>query len=214
MRRRIAASFVALAPAACGADLSSEGTNTVAPLSAPVGIMVMEMGTGLHVMWQDTFTTETGFELQRRTDTGAFETLLQLPANSTERHDDTVTAGVTYVYRVRAIAGSTPGEWSSEATATAPTPAAQIPGPPSQLMAMRMGGGLHLMWNDNSSDETGFELQRKTDNTDFVTLSRVGVNVDNKMDSTCVAGTRYTYRVRALGVDDASDWSNEASATP
>lgn len=202
--------------AACGGEQRPPSDDTTTPTSfgGPPGFMVMQMGSGLHATWQDTFTGETGFELQRHADGGEFTKLLELPANATDHHDQTVEPGMTYTYRVRALSTGAPGAWSSEATESVPVPETNPPGAPSELVAAKMHGGLHVMWTDNSTDETGFELERKAGTGEFAKVATLPANADNKMDSTVTAGTTYTYRVRAIGPGGPSDWSNEASEAP
>lgn len=69
------------------------------------------------------------------------------------------------------------------------------------------------MWNDNSSDESGFKIERKTGGGSYVQLVYVGSNVTNFQNESLSASTTYTYRVRAVNSYGNSNYSNEASAT-
>ncbi|MCE7989771.1 MAG: hypothetical protein DYG89_52160 [Caldilinea sp. CFX5] len=64
-----------------------------------------------------------------------------------------------------------------------------------------------LRWTDNTSDETGFKVERcqGTGCTNFVQIGTVGVNGASYTDSGVTANTSYSYRVRATknGVDSA-----------
>jgi poly(3-hydroxybutyrate) depolymerase len=74
---------------------------------------------------------------------------------------------------------------------------------------------IKLTWNDNSSDETGFEVSRTaTQGGTFAPIATLGANVETYTDSSLPQNTAYIYRVRALkstGTD--SDYTNEAMAT-
>jgi len=206
--------LLSVASLACAPSANGPADADRVLLGGPPGFLVMEMGGGLHATWQDAFSDETGFELERREGSGDFELLLGLAANVTDHHDQTPNPGVPYTYRVRAVASDGPGAWSSESTATVPVPAPVPPGAPTRLAAARMGGALHLSWRDNSTDETAFELERKSGTAAFARIATVAANTSDRMDMSVVPGTSYTYRVRAVGDAGPSEWSNETSGTP
>lgn len=197
---------------ACGVPQSHpDGEN--APFLPPAGFIAMPMGNGIHVTWQDTFSGESGFELQRKSTDGEFVTLLQLPADSEAHHDLTVEPGVRYAYRVRVVRSDAQGAWSAEAAAKLEPPAPTT-GAPEDLFAEALHGGLHLGWSDNSSNETGFELQRRIGTAEYTTIAEPGADEEAHMDGTVLPGVTYTYRIRAKGPDGDSAWSAEATGTP
>ena len=69
-----------------------------------------------------------------------------------------------------------------------------------------------LAWKDNSPDEAGFQIERKSGGA-FVLLAAVGANVNVYHDSGLLAGTAYVYRVRAFNANGNSVYSNEVAAT-
>lgn len=209
----VAAMFAAVLASACGGAGSSPDAGSGRP-GAPAGFMVMKMGTSLHATWQDTFSAETGFELQRRLDGAEFATLIELPANATEHMDGSVTASVRYTYRVRAVTVEGAGDWSAEASETAADPVPAPPGAPSNAATMVMGGAVHLSWQDNSSDEDGFEIERQAGSGAFAALASVDANLTQYEDSSVTAGARYVYRVRARKGSARSEWSNDATGMP
>jgi hypothetical protein len=72
---------------------------------------------------------------------------------------------------------------------------------------------INLAWVDNSADETGFEIERRTGTGDWTRLAIVAANVTRFGDLEVTPGTTYTYRVRAVNDMGASAWSNEAVVT-
>lgn len=72
---------------------------------------------------------------------------------------------------------------------------------------------IELSWSDNSTDETGFIVERRL-RTDPVSaykeLARVGANVTATDDATAAVNTQYCYRVRAFNPSAMSEFSNEA----
>ena len=71
---------------------------------------------------------------------------------------------------------------------------------------------LDLQWNDNSSDESGFELERSPDGANWSALGTVGANNTVYGDTGLAASTTYFYRVRAYNGGGSSGWSNTDNA--
>lgn len=69
---------------------------------------------------------------------------------------------------------------------------------------------LDLYWKDNSSNETGFVIERKTKGGTYAEIATVGDNTTTYSDTSAQIGTTYYYRVKATGNFD-SGYSNEAS---
>jgi hypothetical protein len=89
------------------------------------------------------------------------------------------------------------------------------PAAPSNLTdALLAGPKVALTWRDNASNETGFVVQRSSDNG--VTFAQVGTapaktgpgTTVSFTDSTVTLGTTYQYRAAAVGVGGQSGWSN------
>jgi len=95
------------------------------------------------------------------------------------------------------------------------------PAGPQNLSATPYSGGVRLLWDNDSDNETGFTIQRSTSadfSTDlqtFTVAADVTSYVDNTgTDDTSVQpGTTYYYQVEANGSDEtASAFSNTANA--
>jgi len=72
---------------------------------------------------------------------------------------------------------------------------------------------LQLSWIDNSSDETGFKIERKTGTGGtYAEITSVGANVTSYTDSSLTNSTTYCYRVRAFNASGNSAYSNTAGA--
>ena len=74
---------------------------------------------------------------------------------------------------------------------------------------------LNLSWTDQSSNETGFNIERCTGATctAFSLLTSVGANVISYQNTALDAGTTYRYRVSAVNATGSSSPSAIASAT-
>ncbi|MGB6873288.1 MAG: fibronectin type III domain-containing protein [Dehalococcoidia bacterium] len=119
----------------------------------------------------------------------------------------------TYYWRVNAknSFGST-SSWSSYSYFK--TAVGLPPNAPSDLIATTISSSqINLTWQDNSSDEAGFKIERKTGSGSYSQIATVGASVTSYSNTGLTASTTYYYRVRAYSVAGNSDYSNEASAT-
>ncbi len=89
------------------------------------------------------------------------------------------------------------------------------PAAPSDLKAEELEGGAHLTWKDNSSDESGFMIERKVGSAAYATLTTVPFNKSEYHDPNLTSGTVYSYHVMAMGKQAGknSDVSNEVTFT-
>jgi hypothetical protein len=74
------------------------------------------------------------------------------------------------------------------------------------------GAEVALTWADNSSNESGFRIERATQSGAFSEIATVGANVTSYVDGTVSSGTSYSYRVRAYNSSTTSSFSNTATA--
>jgi Divergent InlB B-repeat domain/Fibronectin type III domain len=73
---------------------------------------------------------------------------------------------------------------------------------------------LTLSWSDNSTNEDGFRIERRTGTTGtYAEIAALGVNAASYTDVNLANGTTYCYRVRAYNAGEASGYSNEQCAT-
>ena len=83
------------------------------------------------------------------------------------------------------------------------------PAAPTNLKAAPLGGGAHLTWKDNSTDEDGFMIMRKDGTAAYMMLTTVPFNTIAFHDAPLVSGTTYSYMVHAMKGDSLSAPSNE-----
>jgi uncharacterized protein (DUF736 family) len=171
--------------------------------------------------WTDNANNETGFRIQRAANS-AFTTGLTswtVGANVTAAPDVTVAANTAYYYRVFATNGDTDSAASNVITATTPAPpppAVTVPAAPTGLAATAASSTqVNLTWADNSSNETGFRIERAGNSGFTGTLNTftVGAGIVAYSDTTTVASTTYYYRVFATNSAGSSTVSNTATVT-
>jgi fibronectin type 3 domain-containing protein len=90
-----------------------------------------------------------------------------------------------------------------------------VPNAPSGLSATAVSTSqINLSWTDNSSDEDGFRIDRKTGaGGTYSQIAQVGAGTTSYQNTGLAAGTTYYYRVRAYNGAGNSAYSNEANAT-
>ncbi len=72
---------------------------------------------------------------------------------------------------------------------------------------------INLSWTDNSTDEVGFRIERRTADGTFLEITTVGADTTFYSDTGLLPYTTYYYRVRAYNLSENSPYSNQASAT-
>jgi hypothetical protein len=108
---------------------------------------------------------------------------------------------------------------SSSTTSVRPTDTtttiSAVPSPPSNLTAGAVDcNEINLSWQDNSTNETGFTLERATSSNGPWIIATLGSNVTS---TTCLLNPATTYYFRVCAFNNAgnSSWSNIAiTATP
>ena len=75
-------------------------------------------------------------------------------------------------------------------------------------------GQLKLTWRDNSTNENGFQIERKLGpNGTYVRIASVAANTTSYLDINLANGTTYCYRVRAFNASQTSGYTNDACMT-
>jgi len=99
---------------------------------------------------------------------------------------------------------------SSCLSTTTPT----APAAPSTLTGSAASGTLvNLTWHDNSSNESGFKIERRIGAGSYSQIATAGAGATTFADGGASPATTYTYRVRATNTTGDSAYSNEASVT-
>lgn len=192
----------------------------VAP-AVPTGVTAKANGTSIiKLTWTAGSSDQTGFKIQRMLATGTqWEDLATVGSTVNTYSDITVTDGTQYIYRVQAVNTAGASGWSTTASATTSvknptTPSTTAPAKPTNLFVTAIGANeIDLVWSDNSSNELGFKIQRRDNNTTtWVDIASVGANVTSYKDMLAKPGTNYSYRVLATNTAGVSGWSNEHNA--
>lgn len=184
------------------------------PPNAPSSLTATALSPALvQLHWNDASNNETGFILERSLDQNqGWSELTRLGANTTQYNDFSVSQMTTYYYR--AYSYNDVGRSSASNVATATTPQAP-PNAPGNLDASAPNYfTVDLTWQDNSSDETGFNLEKyNSQRRVWEVLDSLESNVTNYTDLDVQARTLYQYRVKCYNGGGASGYSNTAEVT-
>lgn len=172
----------------------------------------------IDLSWKDNSDDEAGFEIVRRIGNGPFARIALVPANTTsyaDRRGRTLAVvrraspKTTYTYAVRAFGTAGVSEWSNTASgAMLPAP----PLPPTGLSVQMVSATqLKLSWADNSTDETGFEIERRDSKSGWTRIASLPAKSTTYVNTGLKPDSSYTYRVRAVNSGGPSGWSNEMS---
>lgn len=90
-----------------------------------------------------------------------------------------------------------------------------VPNGPFGSAAAPTGAGVNVTWYDNSWDETGFRVERRTAGGTYATVATLGVNATSFSDTSVSVGGQYQYRIRAFsaGGDSGTTETNIVTAT-
>lgn len=193
----------ALGGSAPASDFSNTSCATApAPPATPSGLQVNETpsSTELALSWTDNATDEQGYEIWRSTTgaAGSYALRASVGANTTTRDENGLTSGNEYCYKVRAVgAGFAPAsDFSTSACATPLTAA-----PSGMQVTATTPSRIIVTWQDNSSDETGYEVWRSLTGFGGTYSLRATrpANSEAFNDTGLDSATEYCYQVRATG---------------
>jgi len=184
--------------------------------SAPINLLAVPTGPNeITLFWTPGSTNQLGFSLERSTDGVNFTQIFALPPEANNALDTPLLANTTYFYRVRGTNAFGPSDWSALASASTVMPAS-APRAPAGLVASA-GDGLHffrsrmvLTWQDRSTNEAAFQIERSADGAAFIPVATVAANLDAFVDEGLDSATLYFYRVRSLNALGLSTPSNLA----
>lgn len=202
----------------------ASATTLLSTLNAPTNLIAALNPSNIRFVkltWEDNSTNESGFIVERKdgdvNSPNPYAVVDSLGANSTSYIDSTVNELSIYTYRIRAYNQFTQSTYSNESTVF--TPLLSIASPSNLVATPNPSDTSNVLlgWSDNSSNELGFVIERKTGDMSsiapFLLIDTVAANTTAYEDTTVADSTTYTYRVYAFNNDTVSDYSNLAEVT-
>ncbi len=187
------------------------------------------IAAGVTLAWDaDTSSSTAGYRLYSGTTSGVYTQVSDV-GNATSAALSNLTIGKTYYFMVTAynhgsvesapsnqvsfVGGSTPTPTPTATPTPTPTTTA-TPAAPSSLKATTASSSrINLLWTDNSTNESGFKIERSTNGTTFAQIGTVGAQTTAYASTGLSASTKYFYRIRAYNSVGNSAYSNTTSAT-
>jgi len=170
----------------------------------------------INVAWSNPAgNTQTGFTLQRATNSGFTGTLTTttLAANKTSYQDTSLALSTTYYYRLCAFNSAGSSAYAGPVSAT--TTAGPVPNAPTNLRATTTTSTYVIMsWSFNGNGALGFNVERSTDGgTTWVQVAQTAANSTQYRDTGLTTKTTYRYRVQAYNNAGGSAYTSTLTVT-
>ena len=198
------------------AGLGGGGSETT-ELEAPTDLTLEDNTANVRLEWTDNASDETGYVIEKRLqgDT-SWTTVATAGMNAQAFVDNTNIGSDTWEYRVKAIRDSESSSYTLvvSITRTSGGGSSSTPNAPANLNASDIGTEVELSWDDLSSNETNFVIERRLlgDSSWSTSLTRPA-NTTQFSDLTATEGNTYEYRIKAINGGAHSAYSNIASVT-
>jgi hypothetical protein len=195
-----------------GFSAYSNERSAITTLNSPNALTAITVSSSqISLSWTDNSAAETGFKIERSpVDNLHFAQIATVGANVRAFTDSGLAESTKYYYRVRAYNALVNSTYSSEKNATT---LSNLPLAPSGLTASVVSSSkISLAWSDNSNNETGFIISRKTGSGGtYADIHTTSENITTWSDTAVVDGTQYYYKVRATNSAGDSPNSNEVN---
>jgi len=176
--------------------------------TAPEGLVALSATHQEVVLsWADTSTIEVVQAVERSADGVDWSLLAVVGKDVTSYVDVAVGAGETWHYRLSAINGAGASDVSSELRVDVPL-APSVPAAPGAVVATYSGGQVVVAWDDLSTDETAFNVERSVNGGSYLLWVVLNAGTTRYVDTAVVAGNTYSYRVIAANAAGYSPASN------
>jgi len=199
-------------------------TKGLLPPVAPVMQSAEYKTDHVELLWQDTSDNENQFRIFRSDGMLLkYKHIATVNSGQVSYSDDNVEAGKTYTYMVQAYNYYGESAYSNVLSVSPkyiidmPKNQIQItlrlPTPENLRAAAESMTAITLTWDDKATTETGYEIERKTENGSYSVVNIRGVDAETYTDTGLQPGTKYTYKIKAYNSTMESLYSYEASAT-
>jgi hypothetical protein len=184
--------------------------------AAPAGLAAQAVsGTEVRLTWTDSSTNEQGFRVERKVGNGTFQEVMTVGANASEARITGLAAATAYSFRVRARNGSGFSPYSNTVSVTTPgsTGGGTFAAPTGLKALARSANEVLLTWQDSSTGETGFRVERQTAGGAFQEIGTVPANSLSALVTGLSPGTSYGFRVRAVRTGGTSNATGTVTVT-
>ena len=174
-------------------------------LPAPSGLGATPASASqINLSWTDNSNSETGFQIERSTDSASWTLVNTTAANAVSFQNTLLTGGVRYYYRLRGVNG---GQFSDYTTPSSAITSGAPPMPGSLVAFASSPTQVNLVWQDLTNIETGYKIERSTNlGVNWSPLVTTAANATSYTDPGRTPGKTYEYRVTTL--------SSQGNSTP
>ena len=201
-----------------GGGLPSASANaTTAAVSTPTApsgfTATSSFADSVSLAWTDNSSgsgQETGFEIEVSTNGGtSYSSVTTTAADATSYSHTGRVESQAYLYRIRATNSAGSSSWVTASSVTTPAALTGFTATASSSSA------ISLSWTDKSGVETGFRIERSTDNVSFSLVTTTAANAVSHSDSGLAASTLYYYRIRSNSYNGTNDsaWYSASATT-
>ena len=185
----------------------------VVPVAPSNLIGTVASSTQINLSWTDNSSNETGFKIERKTESGAYTLVATTAANATFYNGTGLIPDTTYTYRIYATnAGGDSLTYSNEITLLTTV----LPVAPSNLIGsiVPFTNQINLSWADKSTNEIGFKIERKIGTGSYAVIGSTATNISTFSDIGLALSTTYSYRVYSYNLlGNSTTYSNEFTIT-
>lgn len=190
--------------------VGDSGKDAITMLSGPALTGYAATGNTIYLSWSGN-SADGDIIIERKMANGSFAVLATQSSATAGWYDNTgLVPGAVYTYRVKVENTSNESMYSNELSVEN----FFLNAPSGLTASVNEEAGIDLVWQDNSTDEIGFEIGRMVYGaSSYSLLDTVGKNTVKYTDKTAKTGVQYNYRVRAFMGDSESysAYSNTAS---
>lgn len=177
-----------------------------APAPPPSLNAVALTAGSIRLTWTDGSSNETGFSVEQSQAGGPYGVIATVGPGVTSVDAIGLAASTSYSFRIRAFNDVGPSAYSPTATAT--TLAAPLASPSNLTATALSASQIRLAWSDQSTGESGFRIERSTNNRTFAPLATVGANSMGFVDISVSKNNTYWYRITAYNATTSSPASS------
>jgi len=162
-----------------------------------------------NLRWKDNSNDEDGFQLWRSDGSITnFRIVKQLAPNATSINEEITNSSIIYYYKIRAYRDTLFSEFSNLINSTGGS--GLYPRPGDFSVKALCPSKVQITWKDNTADELGFRIERRTSWTTFNQIALLPPNSQSFIDESGLsAGIEFIYRIQVFSSTQESDWSEE-----
>ncbi len=187
--------------------ISTYGADVPAPSNLVANFDPIQKGVELN--WRDNTLFEKGTIIERKeTVNGVYDVIGYTDIDVNTFLDENIDINQLYYYRVRFITTDDFNTMYSNVDTAYVYDAPPLA--PTNLQITKFSSSSYgLWWEDNSDDEEGFEVWRKTSSSGTYVLHKTLLQNTTAYNDSVVSGVVYYYKVRAFRTPTNSSFSNE-----